>query len=319
MEVTVGLKLQDGSEFIIVEADDRNGNGKIDGTESFDLDWTYDGDTNGNGVIDGGETTSGLMVANKTYSQVFLHANKNGLIDAGETTTLATYLAANPSQIETGDTWTIVYTDNEGGNDQARVAKFQFFFNDPGDPGIKVVGDDDCENVIYGTETGKDSLTGGALADHILGRGADDFIDGQEGDDLLEGGGGKDVITGGAGNDTIVGGAGTAIDTYKYAAADDITAYDDLIKDFTVDNAGTVGTNEGDIFDISALTPGTVDFSISTAGYVNLVDVGGKVGVQVDADGGGNNYQTVAVLDNVAFGAGAVQGLSGDGNFTIKV
>ncbi|MCZ4089220.1 VCBS domain-containing protein [Sinorhizobium psoraleae] len=110
---------------------------------TFEQSWFYD-------------ASSGYMAATVNYANIYL------LDSAGvaTTTTLAQFLASNPALA--GDTWTLNYRDNDGGNYQGRFAKFEFYYNDPGDPGIVVVGDDAKSNLIYGT-SGADNLTGGAL------------------------------------------------------------------------------------------------------------------------------------------------------------
>ena len=159
------------NKFVIVEADTT--------AAKFEQSWSYDAGT-------------GLMAATVSYSNIYL-LNGSGQPTA---TTLAQYLTQNP--LAAGDQWVVSYRDNDGGNFQGRTARFEFYYNDPGDPGIVVVGDDSKSNLIYGT-SGADNLTGGALADTIIGRG---------GNDVINGGGGNDTLRGGAGNDTIDGGGG---------------------------------------------------------------------------------------------------------------
>ena len=100
-------------------------------------------------------------------------------------TSLATYLdAINPAQA--GDTWTVTYLDDAGGNFQARYAKVGFFFDDPGDPSLSVspVSGSGQPNLIYGTEFG-DQLTGGTANDEIIGRGGRDILAGAGGTDTF--------------------------------------------------------------------------------------------------------------------------------------
>ncbi|KQY67684.1 hypothetical protein ASD52_34275 [Ensifer sp. Root142] len=160
------------NKFVVVEADTT--------TAKFEQSWSFD-------------SATGSMAATANYSSIYL-LNSSGVPTA---TTLADFLALNPAHAN--DQWTVSYFDSTGGNFQARFAKFEFYYNDPGDAGIVVVGDNAKENLIYGT-SGNDNLTGGALDDTIIGRG---------GNDVLSGGGGHDTLKGGAGNDTIDGGAGT--------------------------------------------------------------------------------------------------------------
>ncbi|ODR89607.1 hypothetical protein A8M32_20075 [Sinorhizobium alkalisoli] len=159
------------NRFVVVEADTA--------PAKYEQSWFFD-------------QASGLMAATVSYSNIFL-LNSSGV---ATTMTLADFLALNPAAA--GDQWTVSYNDNNGGNFQARTATFEFYYNDPGDPGIVVVGDDTKSNLIYGT-SGADHLTGGALDDTIVGR---------DGNDVINGGGGNDTLRGGSGNDTIDGGAG---------------------------------------------------------------------------------------------------------------
>ena len=52
------------------------------------------------------------------------------------------------------------------------------------------------------------SMSGGEVADGLIGRGGNDTLAGNGGDDVLIGGGGNDVLYGGTGNDQLVGGTG---------------------------------------------------------------------------------------------------------------
>ena len=122
----------------------------------------------------------------------------------GGTLSLADYLTANPPTTE--DTWTLIYNDIAGGNEQARFVEFNFNTLSEGDSSITVIGTPDVPNVIYGSETGDDLLIGANVDDTILGRGGDDMLIGGEGDDTLAGEGGKDIFewqAGDEGTDTM--------------------------------------------------------------------------------------------------------------------
>ncbi len=56
---------------------------------------------------------------------------------------------------------------------------------------------------VSGSDTGDDTLTGGALQDSLRGGGGNDSLSGSGGDDVLNGGAGIDTVSGGDGNDTI--------------------------------------------------------------------------------------------------------------------
>src|SRR5262249_45845096 len=98
--------------------------------DTFEQSWFFD-------------PTTGLMKATVDYDHIFL-LDASGNATA---TTLADYLIANPPSA--GDTWTVVYHDNDGGPFQARLAKFEFFVHDPGDPGIVVNGDATLADQIF--------------------------------------------------------------------------------------------------------------------------------------------------------------------------
>jgi len=170
VEVRIGA-----NHFVIVE-DDLT-------ASTFEQSWFFD-------------PTTGLVKATVDYDHIFL-LDGSGNATA---TTLADFLIANPPSA--GDTWTVVYTDNDGGNFQGRLARFEFFVHDPGDPGIVVSGDPTLADQIYGT-SGKDTL---------FGNGGDDIIIGRDGNDILNGGAGNDLLDGGAGTDTAdYGGASSGV------------------------------------------------------------------------------------------------------------
>ena len=168
-------------------------------------------------------------------------------------TSLATYLdAINPAQA--GDTWTVTYLDDAGGNFQARYAKVGFFFDDPGNPALSVspVSGSGQPNLIYGTEFG-DQLTGGTANDEIIGRG------------------GRDILAGAGGTDTFI---------YKGVSDSPIGEGNrDVILDFNALN---------DIIDLSGL-PSTLSFGGSNPVLANSVtyflDVDGNTIIQVDTNG----------------------------------
>lgn len=62
--------------------------------------------------------------------------------------------------------------------------------------------------VVAGSHTGNDNITGNEFGNDLTGNGGNDTISGGGGNDLLLGGDGNDVLLGGLGNDTLEGGAG---------------------------------------------------------------------------------------------------------------
>ena len=180
------------------------------------------------------------MKATVDYDHIFLLDGSGN----ATTTTLANYLIANPPSA--GNTWTVVYTDNTGRLYQARLAKFEFFNHDPGDPGIGVSGDATLADQIYGT-SGKDVLSGNGGDDIIIGRDGNDTLNGGAGNDLLDGGLGDDTLIGGLGSDRLTGGSGA--DHFQYTTTSDggsisLQAGADHIVDFS--------TAQGDLIEVLA-------------------------------------------------------------------
>ena len=141
-------------------------------------------------------------------------------------------------------------------------------------------------------------LLGGIGVDTLYGNGGNDWMRGEAGDDTLYGGAGDDQLLGEDGNDTLDGGAGidrltggAGVDSFVYAA---ITDAGDLVTDFA---AGT----GGDTMDISALLAsfGYAGADAFGDGYVRTSQSGLDTLVQIDADGGGDGYSTLATLQNI--------------------
>uniref|UniRef100_UPI000E651E1B calcium-binding protein n=1 Tax=Dongia deserti TaxID=2268030 RepID=UPI000E651E1B len=166
------------------------------------------------------------------------------------------------------------------------------FFNPlpPADTSPDADTDDD---LVIGT-AGGDLLTGGAGSlglngdDVLVGLAGDDSLGGGSGNDLLLGGDGSDTLTGGTGIDVLAGGRGG--DTYVLKAGDNTVANADLILDYSY--------AEGDKIDLSDLLDANFDPGDDLTGFVRLQQSGSDIVVQVDTDGGGDGFQTVATLVN---------------------
>ncbi len=240
----------DGIEFIVINEND--------GINQ----WVYDADT-------------GLMTAVIDYNDVMDLATG--------TISLADHLANN--QPSTGDVWTVTYSDSDGGNEQARFIKFNFAYENPGDPSISVTGDEFSPNIIFGT-SGTDILTGGNVDDKMFGREGDDQLNGLDGNDILVGGGGDDIIVGGAGNDEIHGGEGA--DAYVINSLSD-----------GVDTIVNYNDSESDVLDISDILTGYDINNDDIADFVNITTDGADAIVSVDPTGAGA-YTDIAVLANIS-------------------
>ncbi len=131
---------------------------------------------------------------------------------------------------------------------------------------------------------------------HVIGSDFSDTLTGNAGDNILFGGDGADVLDGAAGEDTLIGGYGS--DSLTGGADADTFVLDQLdIADVIVDYDNA----EGDIIDLSQLLNGLTGVSdLESSGYVRTANVAGDDVLQVDADGGGDNYQTVALMNTIA-------------------
>jgi hypothetical protein len=163
------------------------------------------------------------------------------------------------------------------------------------------------------TDVGNETITGTSSADNLAGAGGNDSILGLGGDDTLDGGIGLDTIVGGDHSDLIIGGdgadkltGGNDGDTFHYSS---ITEAGDTITDFEL-------SPEGDTINIADLLQGYDGSSdLETAGFVRLTDNGaGKTVVEVDVDGGADNFVALATLSNVATGTVNVQTMVADHN-----
>lgn len=244
------------------------------------------------------DATTGLMKATVTYDQIFLLDGSGN----ATTTTLADYLIANEPQA--GDTWTLSYFDNDGGNYQARLVRFEFFTHDPGDPGIVVSGDALLADQIYGT-SGKDGLTGNGGDDILVGRGGNDTLNGGAGSDTLYGGDGNDILIGDDTDILIDGGAGN--DTLQLVA--NFTSASDAqivgVENVTLSAAGlTVNlSNQTEGFTIKG--SGGVDNITGGSGNDKII---GNGGADILVGGGGNDILVGGDgNDNLTGGAGADQ------------
>jgi Ca2+-binding RTX toxin-like protein len=145
---------------------------------------------------------------------------------------------------------------------------------------------------------GKDAVTisntsftkaGADANDTIIGAAANDLLLGGKGNDTISGGAGHDYIWGGVGADVLTGGEGR--DRFAYHS---LAEGGDTITDFQAGRGG-------DVIDLSVMAAkfgwGNVD--PVDAGFARFVQDGANVLVQVDQNGGGDSFVTIATLQNV--------------------
>lgn len=114
------------------------------------------------------------------------------------------------------------------------------------------------------------------------GNGADRLTGGQDGGDLLYGGVGEDQFFTTAGANHIFGGDGADRVTLQAGKIDA-----DLWHDFSI--------FEKDTIDLSKFVSGTITDPYG-AGYARLVQLADGVAVEIDRDGGGDNFQRMVLL-----------------------
>lgn len=150
-------------------------------------------------------------------------------------------------------------------------------------------------NTITGTAAG-DTLSGTGAAERISGAGGTDRLLGNAGNDTLDGGAGNDTLVGDDGNDWLIGGpgrdnlsAGAGADRFVIRSMDE---GGDRIRSF--DKAGGDRLDLSDLFDDIGYN-GTNPVA---EGYLRAVQSGTAVNVQIDPNGGANDFVTIATLQS---------------------
>ncbi len=126
--------------------------------------------------------------------------------------------------------------------------------------------------------------------DVFTGTSADERLLGGKGNDTLDAGEGNDYLWGGIGNDTLTGGLGR--DRFAFHSLSELG---DVITDFAVGS-------DGDMVDLSVLAA-RLDWGrgdLIASGHVRFVQSGADTLLQVDVDGGGNDFVTLATLLNTS-------------------
>ena len=142
-------------------------------------------------------------------------------------------------------------------------------------------------------------MEGGAGNDVLKAGEGDDYLDGGIGNDRLFGGAGVDQMKGGDGNDLLVGGAGNdkltggaGVDQFGFNTASDSI---DTITDFTL-----TGSAQDQIVLSAGMFQGfggSDAFALIGGGFLRTQISGAQTQIQIDVDGGGDNYQTLAIVN----------------------
>ncbi len=137
------------------------------------------------------------------------------------------------------------------------------------------------------------SSYGSALGDEIDGRGGNDTLYGYAGNDTLIGGSGSDYLYGGDDDDVLYG--GTGVDMLYGQGGADIFAFDNLSSS---DNIQDFDLSSGDKLDISDLLIGYDPLTDAITDFVQITESGSNSYLNVDADGGADNFVQVAYIYN---------------------
>lgn len=146
---------------------------------------------------------------------------------------------------------------------------------------------------------GADSLNGGADNDHLAGGADDDALTGAAGNDHLDGGAGDDSLDGGAGDDVLFGGTGA--DTLTGGAGNDQFVFTSVGEGVdTITDFKTTGTSADQIVLSASMFEnfgGDDPFDLIGSGFLRAVASGGTTQIQIDVNGGGNSFVTLATIN----------------------
>lgn len=132
-------------------------------------------------------------------------------------------------------------------------------------------------------------VVGTSSTDRLIGTN-NDFLVGLEGNDTLIGGAGDDILVGGLGSDILIGGVGR--DRFVFNNFNEQT---DRIRDFNVNEDQLVLANLLIQLNYNGIDP-------ITDGYLQFVQQGLDISLQVKLDDVNTLFQTIAVIENVNAG-----------------
>ncbi|ARQ03100.1 hypothetical protein CAK95_21020 [Pseudorhodoplanes sinuspersici] len=166
-----------------------------------------------------------------------------------------------------------------------------------GGEGLDTLNGGEGNDQLFGG-AGDDVLKGAAGDDHLDGGDGDDELDGGADNDTLLGGAGDDIIKGGAGNDIIIGGAGS--DTLTGGAGNDLFVFNSLTDGIdTITDFKVSGASEDRISLAASMFQnfsGDDAFDLIGSGFLRAISSNGTTQIQIDVDGGGDAFVTLATL-----------------------
>lgn len=213
-----------------------------------------------------------------------------------DTATVTLNVSAPTDNVRVGDDGFDFMRGTGGGDTLLGLGGRDLLFGRDGDDYLY---GNDGRDLLFGGDN-NDVLKGGEGDDKLFGQRGDDMLAGGDGDDWLSGSFGDDVLAGGAGSDTLYGGGGA--DVFVFEAETAFTGLDE-IQDFS--------TRFGDSIDISDVLESFDPMVDAIEEFVRISYEDNHHGhgrghgwgrseavLEVDADGGRDNFRAVAEINN---------------------
>lgn len=151
------------------------------------------------------------------------------------------------------------------------------------------------DDFIYGSSV-DEVFQGNQGSDWIEGKGGKDNILGQSGDDILFGGDGNDTINGGSENDILYGGDG--LDILTGSAGEDTFVFESASAFNDIDRITDFDSSENDAIDLSDILQAYDPLNDAISDFVQVTSDTTHSYLEVDSDGGADNFVRIAQFDN---------------------
>jgi Ca2+-binding RTX toxin-like protein len=155
--------------------------------------------------------------------------------------------------------------------------------------------------IIRGSLTGSDSLTGDGLVNTLQGQGGNDTLMGMDGADSLDGGVGNDRLDGGTGADTMLGGAGN--DLYFVDAAGD-RVFETTTAVSTTDAGGVDTVSSAVSFNLDSAPGVRFVENLTLSGTGNISGTGNALANRLTGNNGNNALSGGVGNDTLSGGLG---------------